>query len=166
MFSSSIHLTMMLRLLIAIMAHTENKQVETPNNGCRRIGTIVQWLHKFIQLIWKGRSNTLHSEQTQHTAARVLTLKDAEIREYFNHPHLLLAPDCHYCDGSLLSILKSKPANRCGWLMRVCRSRATMIQEHQRQLQILTKFFTTTKHNTQYTTFDSTDKTETSHRQQ
>jgi hypothetical protein len=93
----------------------------------------------------------------------VITLEDAEISEYFNHPNLILAPDRHYCNGSLASLLQSKPANRRRWLRRVRRSRASMLQEHQqRQLQI-TQFFNPLKTNTQRPALDSTEITETVH---
>jgi hypothetical protein len=119
--------------------HMEHESIETLAEGHRRMGSITQKLHELITLTWKGRNETLHKDNTNQKVL-VRTLEDAEISEYFGHPDLILEHDRHYCTGSLSNVLKSKPSNRRRWLMRVRRSRAAMLQDHQRQ-QHITSFF-------------------------
>ena len=69
-----------------------------------------------------------------------ITLEAAEIRHYFTQPHLLPAGDQHYCEGSLLQLLRSRPAHRRRWLMRVRRARANLISEQHRQVKITSYF--------------------------
>jgi hypothetical protein len=123
--------------------HMEQQDVETISDGNRRMGSITQKLHEFIKLTWKGRNDTLHKASAKNDAT-VRTVEDAEISNYFGHPDLILEHDRHFCKGSLLSILNSKPANCRRWLMQVRQSRAAMLQDKHRQLHI-TKYFPRTQ---------------------
>ena len=73
-----------------------------------------------------------------------VSLEAAEIRHYFNQPHLLPVTEQHYCQGSVLKILKSRPSNRRRWLRRVRKARSELLQDQLRQSRI-TSFFTRTR---------------------
>ncbi len=80
-----------------------------PQEGHRRIRTIVHRIQSFVSVRWEGRNISLHKSE-QHEEARQHTLEATEIRHYFNQPHLLQASDQYYCSGSLTKLLRSQPA--------------------------------------------------------
>lgn len=88
--------------------HMENAQVESTNDGHRRMGTVIQRLHEFItNTAWKtGRNDILHNATATQVTQITTTLEDAEVSEYFQHPNLLLATDQHYCSGCYHLFLK------------------------------------------------------------
>jgi hypothetical protein len=61
-----------------------------------RLGTIIQRVQGYIQLMWKGRHQALH-KCNKDDENKFLTLESAEIQRYFHQPHLLSVQDQHYC---------------------------------------------------------------------
>ena len=110
-----------------------------PDDGRRRLGTILQRIQGFLKTIWIGRNEKLHGRQ-QDDISLFQTLEAAEIRHYHNQPHLLDVQDQHYCTVSLIKLLRSRPANRRRWLMRVRKARAHLLKEQVRQVKITAYF--------------------------
>jgi hypothetical protein len=110
-----------------------------PQEEHRRISTIVHRIQSFVSVRWEGRNISLHKSE-QHEEARQQTLEAAEIRHYFNQPHLIPASDQHYCSRSLTKLLRSQPAYRRRWLRRVRQARADMLNDQSRQALITTYF--------------------------
>ena len=126
-----------------VLASTNMTHPDAPmskQDGNRRSGTIIQRVQGYIQLMWKGRNDALH-KCDKDDANKFLSLESAEIRHYFQQPHLLPVQDRHYCQGNILKILQSRPAFRRRWLKRVRRARAALIKDQLRQSRI-TSFFT------------------------
>ena len=108
-------------------------------DGSRRMSTILLRVQGFINLIWLGRNETLH-KQSKDEETKFMSLEAAEIRHYFNQPHLLPVTEQHYCEGSVLKILQSRPSNRRRWLRRVRKARSDLLLDQLRQARI-TSFF-------------------------
>ena len=108
--------------------------------GRRRMSTILLRVQGFITLIWTGRNESLHN-QRQYDETKFMSLEAAEIRHYFSQPHLLPVTEQHYCQGSVLKVLQSRPSNRRRWLRRVRKARSDLLLDQLRQARI-TSFFT------------------------
>ena len=109
------------------------------SDGNRRMGTVLQRIQAFLSLIWTGRNEALHRND-HDDVRRFQSLEAAEIRHYFSQPHLLAVQDQHYCSGPILTLLRSRPAYRRRWLMRVRRARAAMLTEQHRQARMTAYF--------------------------
>ena len=110
-----------------------------PMDGRRRLDVMLHRIKEFVHKMWTGRNETLH--QSDKVDERLFqTNEAAEIRHYFTQPHLLPVYDQHYCTGSVLSVLKSSPASRRRWLMRVRRAGARLLNDQLRQVRITSYF--------------------------
>ena len=91
-----------------------------------------------------GKVVMMHSISTHDTGdtMKFQAIEAAKIRHFYSQPHLLPARDQHCCDCSLIQLLRSRPAHRRRWLMRVRRARAELLSKQHRQVQI-TSYFTT-----------------------
>ena len=108
-------------------------------DGNRRAGTIIQRIQGYIKFLWKGRNDALH-KCNKFNETKFLSLESAEIRHYFNQPHLIPVQDQHYCQGNILTILQGRPSIRRRWLMRVRRARASLLKDQLRQSRITSYF--------------------------
>ena len=126
-------------------SHMLNSEMAASNktDGCRRLGTVLQRIQGFLNQLWQGRNDVLHKHDTGNER-KFQSIEAAEIRHFYTQPHLLPARDQHYCDCSLLQLLRSRPAHRRRWLMRVRRARAELLSDQHRQVQI-TSYFTRQK---------------------
>jgi hypothetical protein len=125
-----------------VLASTHMDNIEAsvnPQDGSRRIGTVIQRIQAFVRTKWEGRNTALHKHDL-YDVEKFRTLEAAEIRHYHTQPHLLQVGDQHLCSGSLIKLLRSRPAYRRRWLRRVRKARANMIQDQSRQTNITTYF--------------------------
>jgi hypothetical protein len=81
----------------------------------RRIGTVIQRIQAFVRTKWEGRNTALHKYDL-YDVEKFRTLEAAEIRHYHTQPHLLQLGDQHLCSGSLIKLLRSRPAYQRRWL--------------------------------------------------
>ncbi|MGV2339258.1 MAG UNVERIFIED_CONTAM: hypothetical protein LVR18_36350 [Planctomycetaceae bacterium] len=109
------------------------------HDGDRRMSDVYSRVAAFVTQIWKGRNEALHKGSIDDTRL-YQSLEAAEIRHYFNQPHLLPVGDQHYCAGQLVKLLRSGAATRRRWLQRVRRARKDMISNTNRQTKITNYF--------------------------
>ena len=127
------------RQLASSHMNNSDPKAVNPTEGRRRMGTVLHRVQGFINNMWTGRNEVLHKHD-KTDEHKFLSIEAAEIRHYFNQPHLLPMHDRHYCQGQVLTILRGRPSHRRRWLMRVRRARAALITEQFRQARI-TNFF-------------------------
>jgi hypothetical protein len=109
------------------------------HDGDCRMSDVHSRVAAFVTQIWKGRNEALHKGSINDTRL-YQSLEAAEIRHYFDQPHLLPVGDQHYCTGQLVKLLRSGAATRRRWLQRVRRARKDMISNTNRQTKITNYF--------------------------
>ena len=110
-----------------------------------------------------GTAETTHDTNTasQCDVEKFRTLEAAEIRHFHSQPHLLPAGDQHYyCSGSLIKLLRSRPAYQWQWLRCVRKVRANMIQDQCRQATITTYFIQNTSTRKAHTNSENNNSTQ------
>ena len=110
--------------------------------GSARLRHIINSLHLFTTLLWKGRNDSLHrQDETRLRSSN--RQEDLEITHFYNRPELLSTSDQHYCARPLSQILSFTPANRRRWLHLVKLACSRRLTNQQSQCRI-SQFFTRT----------------------
>ena len=87
------------------------------SEGQQRLGVILQRIQGFVNSMWLGRNDMVHKNDTED---------ETRFKHYFT-------TNTTGCNGSVLHILRSQPAHRHRWLMRVRRARADLLLEQHLQ---------------------------------
>ena len=111
--------------------------------GEMRMLQIIRALSAHTRRIWLSRNDSLHSPNDE-TLDSIRSSETAEIKFYYDRPHLLRTGDQHYCSRSLSMLLAGSPATRRRWLRKVKESTAELTKDGTRQT-LLTNFFSTSR---------------------
>ena len=122
-----------------IMAQIDmHRGTRVQQKGETRMLIIIRALSAHIRRHWLARNESLYSPNDKNLDS-IWSAETAEIKFYYDRPHLLRTGDQHYCRRSLSKLLAGSPATRRRWLRKVKQSTAELTNDGTRQT-LLDKF--------------------------